>query len=111
MQSKGPVIIAVVLLLAILGRQKDHSDQVTADSEYSSQGPSGVYPTAVETDITQLSCAQLDFMMKKYTSIGDQAARLANSGNSPAASASAITAMQAYNQVTRDGNERARRCF
>ena len=110
MQSKGWIIIGVILLLAIYGRQEEqNSGGATGYEGYGSESSQN-YPLT-ETDITHLDCAQLDFMMKKYTSIGDQAAQLANRGNSPAATASAMTAMQAYNQVTRYGNERARRCF
>lgn len=50
-------------------------------------------------DISQLSCSQLKFMADKYTSIGDSAASAGRRGTTPAASASEITAMRAYNKA------------
>jgi hypothetical protein len=64
-----------------------------------------------QENISKLSCAQLDFMAKKYQSIGDSAYNLAMKGSTPAAMASQATATQAYYQSQRYMQEMARRCF
>jgi hypothetical protein len=67
------------------------------------------FETLKKKDISKLTCAQLKFLGDKYSSIGDSAAKLAGSGTSPAATASSVTAMQAYNQASRYYSEMARR--
>lgn len=59
---------------------------------------------------SQLDCSQLKFMAKKYESICDSARKLAESGTSPAAAASTMTAMQACNRAGECYSEMARRC-
>ena len=106
-------ILFVALLSACDGDESSaYGDQGVAPGGYGAQQASadGSQGTG-ETDISRLSCGQLDFMAKKYTSIGDDAARRAQHGSSPAAQMSSLTAMQAYAQSSRYYDEMARRCY
>lgn len=55
--------------------------------------------------IARLNCSQLEFMARKYESIGDSSKRMAESND-----VIAVQVMQAYNKAAQYYSEIARRC-
>ncbi|HET7463751.1 MAG TPA: hypothetical protein VFJ82_21025 [Longimicrobium sp.] len=89
-------IVPVALLVAACGTE--------ADGSYSPPTPT------YGSDLSKVSCEGLTVIAQRYTSIGDGAARMANSASSAAGYAIALQATQAYSEASRYQDEYLRRC-